>query len=113
VRGANVSIKGQTEFGLNSSQNGIEVVADLAFEKRMARTAEPLENFGPPFVVVSKPAVLLAVDLHGELSGVAIEVGDETIERDLPSVPGPEPGDRAVEARAAQLRPWMSSARVI
>jgi hypothetical protein len=43
--------------------------------------------------------VLLAIQLDHELRGVAVEVGNLSVERDLP------PEFRAVEARPAQPRP--------
>jgi hypothetical protein len=74
------------------------VVADLGVREASDPNAESLEDLSSPLVVVSKPVVLLAVDLHGELCGVAIEVDDEALERNLPSE------FRAVEPRAAPFR---------
>jgi hypothetical protein len=58
--------------------------------------SEPLQNFGPSGIVIRKPLVLFAVELDEELRGVAIEIDDVTIERDLP------PESCAVKPRAAQ-----------
>jgi hypothetical protein len=67
---------------------------------RTTRThSEPLQNFGPSGTVIRKPLVLFAVELDDELRGVAIEIDDVTIERDLP------PEFCAVKSRAAQAAP--------
>ena len=52
-----------------------------------------------PECIVREPFMLLAVDLDDEFGGVTVEVGDISIEGDLPLEL------RAVEARTAQLRP--------
>ena len=97
-RGPRASEEGQAERRPNAAEDGIDVVADFLVRETQHVDADAFENFCPTGVVIRKPFVLLAVELNDELGGVAVEVGDVAVERNLPAIPGSEPGDRAVKA---------------
>src|SRR6185437_15719964 len=54
--------------------------------------------------------MLLAVEFKDELGRVAVKIDNVSVDRNLPWIPGSEPGDRAMKTRSAQPSP-MSSAR--
>jgi hypothetical protein len=115
--GRRASIEGKPQFRANPRQDKIEIIRDFLVGQAHGAQAEPFENFGPPGVAVRKPFMLLVIPpdrspgVDNELGGMAIEIHNETIERDLP------PEFRAVKARAAQalskrlLRPGLMLAQ--
>jgi hypothetical protein len=84
VRGPRVSVEWQTQFGANSRENGIEVIADLIVREANDPNAKPLENLGPPRVVGYEPLVLFAVELNDNLRRMAVEIDDIPIKGSLP-----------------------------
>src|SRR6202000_3139358 len=83
----------------DTSENRIEVLADLRVREAYDPNAIGLEDLRAPNVIVREPFMLLAVDLDDELRGMTVEIGDISIEGNLPLE------FRAMEARAAQLLP--------
>jgi hypothetical protein len=68
-----------------------EIIADFHIREADHAHAVTLADFSPSLVVVGKPFVLFAVELHRELGGVAVAIDDKPIEGNLPPVPGSEP----------------------
>jgi hypothetical protein len=85
VRVSRVSAERQTQFGANTCENGIEVVADFIVREANDPNAQPLENLGSSCVVAREPLVLLSVELHDKLRRVAIEIDNVSVDWNLPS----------------------------
>jgi hypothetical protein len=83
----------------NPDEDRVDVAAHVLVRKPENPNAIGLENCRSPGVVVGEPVMLLAVDLHDELRGMAIEVDDVAIEGNLPAKLG------AVETGASQIAP--------
>ena len=79
------SVERQTQFGANSSKNGIEVGADFLVGEAHDPEAKSLQHFAPASVVVCEPLVLLAVELHDKLRRVAVEIDNVSVDWNLPS----------------------------
>ena len=97
VRGPDGSVEGQAQCSANAGEYGINVFADLGVGEAREADAQAFENLRPPCVVVGEPFLLLAIELDDQLCRVAVEVGDVSVDRNLP------PEFRAVKVRAAQL----------
>jgi len=85
VRGSRISIERQTQLGANSSENGVDVVADLIVREANDPNAKPLENLGSPRVIICEPLVLLAVELQDKLRRMAVEIDNVSVDWNLPS----------------------------
>jgi len=104
VRGPR-SDEGQAQFSAKPLKHGIKVFADLSVGEARDAHAQAFEDLCSPGVLVGEPFVLPAVPpdhspgVDDVFCGVAGEVGEVSVDRDLP------PEFRAVAARARAVAP--------